>query len=65
MRRVHDVDMVDVNVNVNVTSPEIWARERNVAYEDVLVREDNHEAMVVMNMDQGRPRTRGGHLTAS
>ena len=56
---MRDQDMVDVDV----TSPGIWARESDVHYEDLLRRELEEEAMGVPSQEPQRPRARGGRLT--
>ena len=56
---MRDQDMVDVDV----TSPGIWARESDVHYEDLLRRELEEEAMGVPPQEPHRPRARGGRLT--
>jgi hypothetical protein len=56
---MRDQDMVDVDV----TSPGIWARESDVYFEDLLGRELEEEAMGVPSQELQRPRARGGRLT--
>jgi hypothetical protein len=56
---MRDQDMVDVDV----TSPGIWARESDVHFDDLLRRELEEEAMGIPSQDPQRPRARGGRLT--
>lgn len=56
---MRDQDMVDVDV----TSPGVWARESDVHYEDLLKRELEEGAMGIPSQDPQRPRARGGRLT--
>jgi hypothetical protein len=56
---MRDQDMVDVDV----TSPGIWARESDVHYDELLRRELEEEAMSISPQEQQRPRARGGRLT--
>ncbi|KAI0051907.1 hypothetical protein FA95DRAFT_1602388 [Auriscalpium vulgare] len=55
---MRDQDMVDVDV----TSHGIWARESDVAYEELLRRELEEEDLGVPATDD-RPRARGGRLS--
>lgn len=51
--------------DVDVTSPGVWARESDVAYEELLRREDEEGSAGTMpeEVDIERPRARGGRLT--
>jgi hypothetical protein len=56
---MRDQDMVDVDVS----SPGVWARESDVHYEDLLRRELEEEAISFPPQEQQRLRARGGRLT--
>ncbi|KZV73307.1 hypothetical protein PENSPDRAFT_649040 [Peniophora sp. CONT] len=58
---MRDQDMADVDV----TSPGIWTRESDIAYEDLLAREIAEEdaGLPPPASDDPRPRARGGRLT--
>ncbi|KAJ7045517.1 hypothetical protein C8F04DRAFT_988573 [Mycena alexandri] len=56
---MRDQDMIDVDV----TTPGVWERESDAAFEDLLRRELEDEAGGVVSEDTSRPRARGGLLT--
>ncbi|KAI0032236.1 hypothetical protein K488DRAFT_86038 [Vararia minispora EC-137] len=56
---MRDEDMADVDV----TSPGVWARESDVAFEDLLQKEEAEEEAGIVSGDPSRPRARGGRLT--
>lgn len=58
---MRDQDMADVDV----TSPGIWARESDLAYEDLLARElaEEDAGLPPPASDDPRPRARGGRLS--
>ncbi|CAA7263164.1 unnamed protein product [Cyclocybe aegerita] len=56
---MRDQDMADVDV----TSPGIWARASDIAFEELKQREREDEANGIVVDDPSRPRIRGGRLT--
>ncbi|KAL1735572.1 hypothetical protein EV714DRAFT_243648 [Schizophyllum commune] len=56
---MRDQDMADVDV----TSPGVWERASDAAYEDLKQREAEEEAAGIVNDDPNRPRARGGLLS--
>ena len=56
---MRDQDMADVDV----TSPGIWERDSDAAYEELLHRELDEEEEGVAPENPNRPRARGGRLT--
>ncbi|KAG6832031.1 hypothetical protein H0H87_003012 [Tephrocybe sp. NHM501043] len=57
---MRDEDMADVDV----TSPGIWERESDAAYEDLKRREEEDAAKGLLTIDNSqRPRYKGGRLT--
>jgi hypothetical protein len=56
---MRDQDLADVDVS----SPDVWARESDVHYEDLLRRELEEEAIGVPPQEQQRLRARAGRLT--
>ena len=58
---MRDQDMADVDV----TSPGIWARESDAAYEDLLARElaEEDAGLAPPVPEDPRPRARGGRLS--
>ena len=54
---MRDQDMADVDV----TSPGIWARESDVAYEELLRRDEEDEMAGIANEDLGRARALLSH----
>ncbi|KAF5355034.1 hypothetical protein D9756_005267 [Leucocoprinus leucothites] len=56
---MRDQEMADVDV----TSPGVWERASDAAFEELKRRELEDEASGVINNDPSRPRIRGGRLT--
>ena len=56
---MRDQDMADVDV----TSPGVWERASDAAYEELKQREAEEEAAGIVNEDPNRPRARGGLLS--
>jgi hypothetical protein len=56
---MRDQDMADVDV----TTPGIWERESDAAFNDLVRREQEDEAGGVVTLDPSRPRAKGGRLT--
>ena len=56
---MRDQDMADVDV----TSPGVWERSSDAAFEEMKQRELDDEANGIVTDDTSRPRIRGGRLT--
>jgi hypothetical protein len=56
---MRDQDMADVDV----TSPGVWDRQSDAAYEELARREKEDEMVGVGTFDPNRPRAKGGKLT--
>ncbi|KAL1748678.1 hypothetical protein HDZ31DRAFT_60127 [Schizophyllum fasciatum] len=56
---MRDQDMADVDV----TSPGVWERASDAAYEELKQRDAEEEAAGIVNDDPNRPRARGGLLS--
>lgn len=56
---MRDQEMADVDV----TSPGVWERASDAAFEELKRRELEDEANGIVNNDPSRPRIRGGRLT--
>jgi len=56
---MRDQDMADVDV----TTPGVWERESDAAFEDLRRREEEDDAAGIVNTDPARPRVKGGRLT--
>ncbi|KAJ3562979.1 hypothetical protein NP233_g9240 [Leucocoprinus birnbaumii] len=56
---MRDQEMADVDV----TSPGVWERASDAAFEELKKRELEDEANGIVNSDPSRPRIRGGRLT--